>query len=169
VKNLDKERITKEIILAMGASIKLQEQLCNDLTQAKSTLEETGEKLKAKEQLINELMYAGFFFTTEDFADICLGSPYGEWCPVPLNTPVRFRSFTTRKYIDFDFTGGHSLHMYQGLDHTNQKVYILCTTFLSLANPPWLPVDYHSCWTQRISYSSMSIGFRSLSHHWECW
>ncbi|KAK7454066.1 hypothetical protein VKT23_011579 [Stygiomarasmius scandens] len=121
VKNLDKERIAKEMILAMEASVKVQEQLRNDLTKVKSTLEETGEKLKAKEQLINELMYAGFFFMAEDFADICLGSPYGEWCPVPLNTPVRFRSFTTRKYIDFDFTGGHSLHMYQGLDHTNQK------------------------------------------------
>jgi len=61
VKNLDKakaaEKAAAEAKLANEANAKAQEQLRNDLTETKRKLGATEEKLRAKEQAVNELMY----------------------------------------------------------------------------------------------------------------
>ncbi|KAK7454021.1 hypothetical protein VKT23_011532 [Stygiomarasmius scandens] len=101
VKNVDKERITKETMLAMEASTRMQEQLHNDLNELKKTLEETKEKLRVKEQAINELA-----------------------CPVPLDTPIRFRSYTAGKCLDLWWSNGNgnlSLHIWDSLKDPNQQ------------------------------------------------
>ncbi|KAK7435786.1 hypothetical protein VKT23_019484 [Stygiomarasmius scandens] len=110
VKNLDKakaaEKAAAEAKLANEAGAKAQEQLRNDLTETQRKLGATEEKLRAKEQAVNELI------------------PYGGWCPVPLDTPVRFRSYSTKKCMDFDFSegkGGRNLHLYDAINHPNQK------------------------------------------------
>ncbi|KAK7454084.1 hypothetical protein VKT23_011595 [Stygiomarasmius scandens] len=60
VKNLDKvraaENAAEEATLANEVSAKAQEQLRNDLTETKRELGATEEKLRAKEQAVNELM-----------------------------------------------------------------------------------------------------------------
>ncbi|KAK7454069.1 hypothetical protein VKT23_011582 [Stygiomarasmius scandens] len=103
VKNLDKEKTAKEAILAVEASAKLQEELRYDLNEVKRTLKETEEKLRVNEQAVNEL------------------NPYGGWCPVPLDTPIRFRSYTTRQCMDYEFTCGREHRMWDAGTHPHQK------------------------------------------------
>ncbi|KAK7454045.1 hypothetical protein VKT23_011558 [Stygiomarasmius scandens] len=99
VKDLYKDRTPHEVIRAMEAS---QEQLRNDLVEVKKILEETKQKLRAKEQTVDEL------------------NPYGGWCPVPLDTSVRFRSYTTKQCLDFE-SYGRNLRMLDAATNKNQK------------------------------------------------
>ncbi|THV02549.1 hypothetical protein K435DRAFT_345614 [Dendrothele bispora CBS 962.96] len=110
VRKLEKEKAAQkaaeEAKLATEATAKALEVLNNELTQTKRKLEATEEQLRAKERTVNDLI------------------PYGGFCPVPLDTPVRFRSFSTKKCLDFywdEGRGGKSVHIWDALGTPNQK------------------------------------------------
>ncbi|KAF8212688.1 hypothetical protein K438DRAFT_1662231 [Mycena galopus ATCC 62051] len=54
-------------------------------------------------------------------------SPYNGWCPVKVNTPIRIRSFTSKKCFQYDYSdnkGSHLVQQFDISDNLNQKFEI---------------------------------------------